>query len=87
MSTGRVEHREDQHKREKCIIVRKAEMAEPSEPFDIRHGVKEFGVFPGVFRSCFHPVFSPYALLPQFWKDNVCSVSLYVGIMYFSFWY
>lgn len=80
MNTGR-----RKSPREKCVIVGKAERAKLSEPFDIRHGDTEFEFFPGVFRSCFHPVFSHYALLPQFWKDNVCSVSLYIGIMYFSF--
>lgn len=42
-------------------------MAEAAKPFDIRHIVTGFRVYPAGFQSCF----GPYVPMSPFWTGNV----------------
>ena len=74
--------KQNQLKREKCIVVNKAERTWRSEKcFDNKHGNTELRVCPTGFQSCFGPVFPYYAPFPPFWNGNVYFVLSYVGSM------
>lgn len=62
----RTAHRDWKNPRESLlpVAVSKTGREEPSKPFDMEHGVTEFGVCPGGFWSSFGLLFPYYAPIP-----------------------
>jgi hypothetical protein len=71
--------------RETNVASRKTRRAELPKAFDTSHGATGFDDCCTGFHSCLDPVFSHYASIPPFRKNNVYSVPLYIVSTWFGF--